>query len=67
MGWSDPPLVGAWFRVILVHLHWGLTSSGTSDRLRCGFIVTLGGCRHLDGSEQLGVIEEDWCLFFTSD
>jgi cobalamin synthase len=57
MGQNDPPLVGVWFRVILVHFHWVLTSSGTSDQLRFGFLVTLGGCRHLDGLEQLGVID----------
>jgi hypothetical protein len=53
--------------VILVHLHWVLASSGTSDRLSYGFLVTLGGCGHLDGLEKLGVIEEDWWLFFASD
>jgi hypothetical protein len=57
MEWNDPPLVGVWFRVILVHLHWVLTSSGTSDRLILGFLVTLGDCRHLDDLEQLGVID----------
>jgi hypothetical protein len=47
---SGPPSVGVWFKVILVHLHCVITSSGTSDRLRCGFLVILGGFfekRHL--------------------
>jgi hypothetical protein len=33
-----------------VHLH-RVEASGTSDRLSCGILVTLDGCRHLDGLE----------------
>jgi hypothetical protein len=40
---SGPCSVVVWFKVILVHLHCVLTSSGTSDRLRCGFLVILDG------------------------
>jgi hypothetical protein len=28
-------------------------------RVGCGFLVTLGGYRHLDGLEQLLVVEEE--------
>jgi hypothetical protein len=51
----------------LVSLCKHLPLSGTSDRLSCGFLVTLDGCCHLDGLEQLGVVEEDWWLFFAYD
>jgi hypothetical protein len=37
--------------VILVHLHLVEASSGTSDRLSCGILVTLGRCHHLDDLE----------------
>jgi hypothetical protein len=37
--------------VILVHLHLVEASSGTSDRLSCGILVTLGRYHHLDDLE----------------
>jgi len=44
--------------VILVHLHWVEASSGTRDHVGCGILVTLGGCRNLDGLEAA----EDRCV-----
>ena len=34
-----------------MHLHSVEASSGTSDHLSYGILITLGGCHHLDGLE----------------
>jgi hypothetical protein len=43
-----------------VHLLMKLHLVALCDRLSCGFLVTLGGCHHLDGLEQLVVIGSSW-------
>jgi len=46
-----------------VHLLEWLHLVALWDRFGCGFLVTLGGCRHLDGLEQRRSIGTSWWLF----
>ena len=41
-----------WLHLVALEDHWSY-----------GFLVTLGGCRYLDGLEQLVVIGMRWRLF----
>jgi hypothetical protein len=49
-----------WFQVHL--LEW-LPLVARGDRCGCEFLVTLGGCRHLDSLEQWWRSGTCWCLF----
>jgi hypothetical protein len=49
-----------WF---LVHLLEWLYLVALEDRCGCGVLVTLGGCRHLDGLEQRWRFSTYWWLF----
>ena len=46
-----------------MHLLEWLHLVALGDRSSCGFLVTLGGCRHLDGLEQRRRIGTSWWLF----
>ena len=46
-----------------MHLLEWLHLVALGDRFGCGFLVTLGGCRHLDGLEQRRRIGTSWWLF----
>jgi hypothetical protein len=46
--------------VIQVHLHCEIASVGTWWLICYGILVSLGGCHHLDGLEQLGGIGKSW-------
>jgi hypothetical protein len=52
-----------WDWVIPSAFAWVILSSGTWDRCGCGFLVTLGGYRHLDGLEQRRSFGKCWWLF----
>jgi hypothetical protein len=43
-------------------LEW-LLLVALGDRRSCGFLITLGGCHHLDGLEQRRRIDTSWWLF----
>ena len=46
-----------------MHLLEWLHLVALGDRSSCGFLVTLGGCRHLDGLEQRRSFGTSWWLF----
>jgi hypothetical protein len=43
-----------------VHLHERLYLVALGDRYGCRVLIALGGCRHLDGLEQLGGVGKSW-------
>jgi hypothetical protein len=49
--------------VIQVHELVSLHYSGTWVFSCCGILVSLGGCRHLDGLEQRKEVPYEWSLF----
>jgi len=49
-----------------VHLLEWLHLVALGDRSCCGFLVTLGGCHHLDGLEQRRSIGMSWWLFLAT-
>jgi hypothetical protein len=52
-----------WF---LVHLPEWLHLVALGDHCGCGVLVTLGGCRHLDGLEQRRSYGKSWWLFLAT-
>jgi len=50
-------------RMIQVHLLEWLHLVALGDCFGCDFLVTLGGCRHIDGLEQRRSIDTSWWLF----
>jgi hypothetical protein len=52
-----------WF---LVHLLVSLHLVALGDRLSCGILVTLSGCRHLDGLVQWRSCGKSWWLFLAT-
>jgi hypothetical protein len=47
-----------------VHLLVSLHLVALVDRLSCGIVVTLGGCRHLDGLEAAEELWQDLVIVF---
>jgi hypothetical protein len=49
-----------------MHLLVSLHLVGTWVSIGYGILVSLGGCRHLDGLEAAVELWQEWCLFLAT-